>query len=370
MNFDLGPAVDAEIRDVRILIYGNSGAGKTFAASTCLSLEADSDDFAVALCTEPNGVLSVKHGAKGTNVLIPSWICKIPERDGNGEIRRDANGRATMIPEIDPATGKPKLRYHAISLGEVREFLGAVKSGELSRNGRRPSVLIVDSLTDIFKMFKDEVHAEKRAKANTDERRTAAEIFSQQDYGTLEQKFSAFMRNLRDLGLKIVATALATEDVDKAQDGTVIGRSYRPGFEGSTTRKIAGYFEVMGYVRRDTRPGANGTFKERRTITWTGPERIACKGAAELTGVTDMLKNRMSDAIEALCGKAQPLNGPLGEDPTDDDALEQPTAQDTDTTNQEPHTEPTPATQEHAEDSNPNTPKPPPRRGPPRPPKP
>lgn len=362
MNFDLGLASDAEIRDVRILIYGNSGAGKTFAASTCLPLNGDPDDFAVALCTEPNGIVSVKHGASGTNVLIPSWVCKISERDGNGEIRRDANGRAVMVPEIDPSTGKPKLRYHAASLGEVREFLGAVKSGELSRNGRRPSVLIVDSLTDIFKMFKDEVHAEKRAKANTDERRAAAEIFSQQDYGTLEQKFSAFMRTLRDLGLKIVATALATEDVDKAQDGTVIGRSYRPGFEGSTTRKIPGYFEVMGYVRRDTRPGPNGTFKDRRTITWTGPERIACKGAAELTGVTDMLKNRMSDAIEALCGKAAPLNGPLGEDPTDDEPLEQ-APQDNAEPAQDTHTEPTPATPS----ASPTNPKPtaPPRRPPP-----
>lgn len=88
--------------NVKVMLYGKSGAGKTFAASTCLPV--DGEDFAVALVTEPNGVLSVTHGSVKTRVLIASWEETAPQvRDGKVVLY---DGDPVMAPVIDPVTAR------------------------------------------------------------------------------------------------------------------------------------------------------------------------------------------------------------------------------------------------------------------------
>jgi hypothetical protein len=305
--------------NVKVMLYGKSGAGKTFAASTCLPV--DGEDFAVALVTEPNGVLSVTHGSVKTRVLIASWEETAPQvRDGK-VIYYD--GEPVMAPVIDPKTGKAKRRQHATNIKEVLEVMAALRAGTIfsPKSGRRPVALLVDSLTDIFRMFKDKIKVDKIK--DDDGQSRAAVQFTQQDWGTLERLFTAFMIDVRDLPLSVVATALAQETPVKDSEGVLLHKAYRPGFEGSTGLKIMQFFNAVGFVSRSTKLKPSGGFQEVRQILWTGPERIECKGAAKLSGATNMLASRMSDVLAALCSPAAPpIHGVLAEEIDDSDPAE------------------------------------------------
>lgn len=152
LNFVTGrnkPAVD---RYFKILVYGDSGAGKTWLAASAPN--------PVILLTERNGEQSVSMSA-------------------------------------------PDAPYAIVSTAdEVRDFVAGAMSGTFRSQGY--DTLVIDGLTEIQRLLRDEI---QRAKSEDAE-------FTFRDWGDLNEKMRRFMRTLRDLPYHVVCTALAESEME------------------------------------------------------------------------------------------------------------------------------------------------------------
>lgn len=133
------------------LIYGQSGAGKSWLASTAPA--------PFVLLTEENGRQSI----------------------------RQSNPRARIV--------------RASDIGTVREFMRAAAEDKLRALGCQ--TIVIDSLTEVQRLMKDEILAKK----------PTGEGMALQDWGELTERMRRFMRLVRDVPYHVVATALeATSD--------------------------------------------------------------------------------------------------------------------------------------------------------------
>lgn len=93
----------------KILIYGNSGAGKTWRA--CQARRPTDDRKVLGLLTESNGVQSARHA--NPNILLPKFpLFK----------REKVDGKFVDVPVLDSA-GNPAFRNYTNSMEEVRQIL-------------------------------------------------------------------------------------------------------------------------------------------------------------------------------------------------------------------------------------------------------
>lgn len=135
------------------LIYGQSGAGKSWLASTAPA--------PFVLLTEENGRQSI----------------------------RQSNANARIV--------------RANDIGTVREFMRAAAEDRLRSLGC--ATIVIDSLTEVQRLMKDEILAKK----------PQGEGMALQDWGELTERMRRFMRLVRDVPYHVIATALeATSDED------------------------------------------------------------------------------------------------------------------------------------------------------------
>jgi hypothetical protein len=210
---------------ISILIYGDPGAGKTHIASTA--------EAPVVLLTESNG------------------------RD---TIRR-ANPDALV--------------FVAESADAVRRFMRAGLGGEFKAAGRRTAVF--DSITEVQRLFQDEILAKKPADARTMEL---------QDWGLLTERMRGFCRTLRSLPLDVVATALAEHTVEDAK-GAIWSK---PAFSGrKLASEVAQYFNAVGYAyKREVRAGSEAEEvdrSKRHAIDFDPDRRVLSKSHSVLSGI-------------------------------------------------------------------------------------
>jgi hypothetical protein len=206
---------------VKTLLHGNSGAGKTWA-----SVSAPAP---FVLLTEANGLASI----------------------------RNANPDAVVV--------------HATDMGVVREFFAEALSGTFADQGCK--TIIVDSLTEIQRMMRDEIMAGRQNYAD----------FSMKDWGELTERMRRFVRILRDVPYHVVATALS--QVTEDDQGV---RHILPQFQGrAIPNEIAGYFSLVGYVyKREVEDEAGDRVILHQTML-EGPSRIMCKPCGSLGGIVD-----------------------------------------------------------------------------------
>lgn len=130
----------------KIFIYGQSGAGKSWLASTAPN--------PAVLLTEENGRQSI----------------------------RLSNPEALIV--------------RATDIGAVREFIKAAAEDKLKQHGIR--TIVIDSLSEVQRLMKDEILSKK----------PQGEGMSLPDWGELTERMRRFMRMLRDVPYHVVATAL------------------------------------------------------------------------------------------------------------------------------------------------------------------
>lgn len=214
-------AADVSSEDVApcILLYGPSGSGKTHTAV------AGGKPF--VLLMERNGLTTILQANPHADyVLVEDRL----ELDAQGIPVKDAAGNHVTVKALDV----------------VRMTIAAAKSGELTRAGY--DRLVIDSETELQRMFKDEIVAAKG------EIPDGEDAFALRDWNTLTEKMRKFHRTLRALPMPVICTALVEEVVDK--EGTI---NVRPSFEGKKTAgEVAQYFSGVGLTVKRTKTEGEG----------------------------------------------------------------------------------------------------------------
>lgn len=278
----------------KILIYGNSGAGKTWRA--CQARKPGDRRKVLGLLTEANGVQSARHA--NPDILLPSW--PLTER------RTSEDGTVEEVPMLD-ADGNQMVRHYAVTMDEVRDVLRMV----INREVPDLDTLVVDGLTEIQAMMKDEIQRFKDRLA-AEKKKPELATFSKGDWGELTEKMRRLMRSLRDLPLNVVSTALA--DVETEEDGDSTIRYTMPSFQGRKLHNQAAAFQnVVAYAYTASKRDDKGKRKIERFAMVEGPETIQCKPAHPLTGV---LEEPLWEWLDLL---ANPPEEAVGRELTDED---------------------------------------------------
>jgi hypothetical protein len=213
--------MSAENLHIGFLLYGDPGAGKTHAAA-----------------------------------LAPKPLVLLTEKNGLTTIRR-ANPDALVV--------------QVNNVSDLREVVGMAMNGQLPGDVR---TLVVDSLTEVQRLFRDEIMAAKGA----------GQAFSLQDWGTMAEKMRRFMRTLRDIPYHVVATALSESVVSDA-DGV---RYVQPQFDGRKTgSEVAQYFNGVAYLYKRQVQDDNGQTVIAHQAMLDGPSRYTCKPVHPVTGVVE-----------------------------------------------------------------------------------
>ena len=205
---------------IKILLHGDSGAGKTFCAS---SLEKP-----LILLTEKNGMVSIERSSPDAVMAV----CTTAQ--------------------------------------EVRSAFEEIITKGLASFGCK--TLVIDSLTEIQRLFKDEILEKSKSK-----------IFSLKNWGELAEVMRKFMRMIRNLDMNVICTSLSQYVPE--EDTTRI----LPSFEGKVTpQEVAQYFTAVGFVYRyQEKDARNSDTKYAHKVMFEGPARVTCKPCGHLTGTVD-----------------------------------------------------------------------------------
>jgi hypothetical protein len=257
LSFSRAGDVDTSDMSYMILVYGDSGAGKTHLASSC-------DDVIVALL-EPQGFATV----------------------------RTANPSAIVAGDADVSIkGKPRWLK---SMQQVRDFFQAAASGRFLKAGIK--TIVLDSATELQQMFIDEIVAEKKRKVQPTAQPVAGRTVGQkaapapaapeqvkgpapemtkQDWGTLAVKWRNFMRMLRGLPYNVVVLALS----EPTQDESTGRRLMFPKLSGSAQAALPAYFNICTYLYKATVDG-----EVVRLCLVDGDDRFYTKSFGPIKGI-------------------------------------------------------------------------------------
>jgi len=220
VNFQRAGDIKSESLHILFLLYGEPGTGKT-------------------------------HGAS----KAPRPLVLLTERNGLTTIRRSNPDAITV---------------EVTNTSDLRDVMKLAVRGELPDDRR---TLVVDSLTEVQRLFHDEIMSKK----------PPGGLFTLQDWGTLAEKMRRFMRTLRDIPYHVVATALA-ETITTEDAGTRI----RPQFDGKKTgSEVAQYFNGVGYVFKRIMTDDAGQKTVLHQVMFDGPTQYTTKPCHPVAGIVE-----------------------------------------------------------------------------------
>lgn len=211
---------------LKLLIYGEPGAGKTWLAATA----QDSEE------TKPILFLD----SEGGTVTIRK--------------RKDVDVR--------------KIR----SMQEVQEIQNILYADD----GGYYKTVVIDSLTELqhldLRTVMKEEYNQKPDKIDID-------VATQRAWGKSRERLTKIITSYRDLPCNIVCTALLGSEVDEVNGGS----NYFPAFPGKLRGEIPGYFDIVGYLRaEDVRNG--NTVEVIRKLQVAKTKRVVAKDRTSALG--------------------------------------------------------------------------------------
>lgn len=154
IQFRRGTDPNTDAMFYKILLYGNSGSGKTWLAASA-----------------------------------PNPIVLLTERNGEQSVR----------------ISNPRARYRIVShIQDVRDILAAARNGDLGTPDDPVDTIVCDGLTEIQRLMKDEM---LQLKGDGAEMSIAM-------WGELTEKMRKLLRLLRDLPYHVINTALAESEME------------------------------------------------------------------------------------------------------------------------------------------------------------
>jgi hypothetical protein len=210
---DLGALIPDETITSSILIYGDSGAGKTWLAAT--------SEQPLIILAERNGFASAKHSNPNAHILSVS----------------NAKNLRVVFQQIQ--------NNNVVINGEKIIF----------------KTLVFDSLTEMFRLINDEMTHGADGTFKPLEWNRYTEFYG---------KCRKLVRSLRNLPFNIICTALL--ETDKSDAETI---RYRPLFEGkNTVQNVNQYFSCVGFLGKKYQ---EETGELVRIMMFEGPSNYTCK---------------------------------------------------------------------------------------------
>ena len=243
LNYKTVAELGTENIHAKILAYGDSGAGKTFLGCTAPN--------PCVLLTEPNGMLTIAA----------------------------ANPQAVVV--------------QANTLQTVHDFMRDAMDGSL-REATGCDTIVIDSLTELQRMLRDDIMAAKGGSGNANVRWTL------DDWSTLTDRMRKLLRMIRDLPFHVVAIALAEVNTDENDARYVV-----PAFQGKKlANEVAGYFSMVTYVYRQMETQEDGTTELQHRALMRGPSTYITKTvpgleSLEICDVSDWLERTSSAPVSA-----------------------------------------------------------------------
>ena len=236
---------------LRALLHGDSGAGKTTAASKM--------PRPCFLLTEPNGLLSI----------------------------RASNPDAIVVDVVSTSQNR-----NVSSMQIVREFFTAALDGTLAN--AEVKTVVIDSLTELQRMLRDEIMSSKRAGPNGEVKWTL------EDWSTLTDRMRKLVRTIRDLPFHVVAICLSDTETDDSGTRYVV-----PSFQGKKLpNEVAGYFNVVGYVFRRSEENEDGSQVLSHRVLLRGASNYLTKSLPQLDAVEDP---NMSNWVKKIMSNDAPV---------------------------------------------------------------
>jgi hypothetical protein len=233
LNYSRAGDIDPGNLTYGIMLVGKNGSGKSWAGASAPK--------PVILFSEKNGIQSARHSNPDAIVV-----------DLHEQFDDDGN----KIPAIDV----------------VREIMRCAINGKLHEAFGQPvESIVLDSLTDIQRLFKAEIAG-------------AGGHMSQQNWGTLSDKFRLFLGTLRDCPYNYICLALVGTELEES---TGI-RHVAPMFQGASTRnEIGQWFNLVAHMFKRKTTNDDG---EEVTTHWgmvDGPPHYTTKSQHPLRGTLD-----------------------------------------------------------------------------------
>lgn len=206
-----------------ILFYGENGTGKTTLTGT--GIEDDCVD------------------------LLPDGILYLEVEGGRNALRNKKGIKVLTLRNWE-------------TLQKIYEALFYMTTSPETWTGRRYSMVVVDSLTELEARARKEILAEAHAKNAAQD----PEIASQREWGKAQERIKNMVRAFRDLDMHFVAIFLeATKELDSGMT-----RVY-PDVPGKLAGQVSAYFDVVGRLWVDSREenakgGGKITIDERRML--------------------------------------------------------------------------------------------------------
>lgn len=224
----------------KILVFGDSGSGKTFGSVLALvdiGKDPETDEFmgdpgVAILCFEAQARQSIKNA-------------------------------------------NPKARVRMVEDGEdplevLRQVIGMARSGRLREMGIH--TLVLDGLTEIQACIRDSILG--------DDVNDPSASFTWDDWRELNGRMRRLLRTIRSLELHVICTALSSKETD--EEGNVL--EYVPMFAGKATpNEVAAYFEAVGFAETYSERGKGGRIETIHATRFAKGSKPRTKPCAPLS---------------------------------------------------------------------------------------
>lgn len=232
----------------KLLIHGESGAGKSHLLATC-------DDRPLIISVEPQGVDTL--AAANPRALIVDCV-RLSKEDGAMQAKIKAKGQA-----VTP-------------LAILRHMLAELVNNASAWHKRGVTRIGFDSLHIIQQMFAAEIVAETNKSRKADNKE-ALDQLAKDGWGVLGTKMQNFCDTLRAIDFDVLVVAISKQKET--------GPKYA-GLQGAFSDQVNGYFNAVGYIYKQQVPG-KGLEDVERLVCWDADsEKLVVKSHGGLKGIT------------------------------------------------------------------------------------
>lgn len=290
-------------------------------------------------------VKALVYGKPGTGktsfgVTAPKPLILLSERQGFTHIKQAAARLGKPVPPVLLIESAHDLRHvargvHAASKSDSAELVVHDENGRELYRGPRPETLVIDSITDVFRLLDEEIKRDAPPRKGRD----GLDVVSERYWLMLQDRGEKIVRGFRNLPCHVLFLAL--EDEKTAGEGDQAERSVMPSVPmRKMPSMLAAAVNVVGVTMRAIKPPREGKKEDARVlygIRTVGPSHYLLKPCRPLrdTEVPDfsswverLLDPKLLAPATGLEENADDTAGASGDDEGNADVGEKPTTND------------------------------------------